>query len=110
MVTHRKRGRQRRELNNHTLEAYLQASLMPVSPRPEFIDGLRVRLNNAPIPKSTAPVVIQFGILAAAGMISGLILLVAGLRALVTILGTLGLLRHARGQRQEQAAAVQSPL
>ena len=97
------KGRRRKRVDGlSTLEAYLQSTLKPVEPRREFVDSLRIRIMSAPMPKSTAPVVFRFGILAAASIVGSLIIFVAGLRAIVTLWGMVGILRSNRAQIQHK--------
>jgi len=88
------------------LEAYMDSILQPIEPSPGFIADLRARLEAAPGPETRWPAALRYSLLAAAGLASSAIIVVTGIRATVTILGALGVLKHARDQmRQKQAAA-----
>ncbi len=86
----------RRELDEGELadlEASLGKSLVPVEPRRAFVNGLKGRLMAAPEPQlpSMSPA-LQYTLLGALGLVSGMIILVTGIRATVTLLGAIGLL------------------
>jgi hypothetical protein len=89
------------------LELYLDAALHPIQPRSSFVTDLKTRLQQEPIPVSNSNQVVQYAILGLAGVVSGLIIFVTGLRATVTLLGAIGILRHAksRGKQNRTAAA-----
>jgi hypothetical protein len=75
------------------LENYLQEVLVPVSPRLSFVSGLKERLLEAPVPRlSSMPKGLQYTLLGALGVASGLLIIVTGIRATVTLLAALGLL------------------
>ena len=83
------------------LEAYLEATLNPITPRPAFVNSLGIRLMEATFSEPSVP---QYVFLAVAGVISGIIIVVTGIRAAITILGALGIVRSLKGQiRQERA-------
>lgn len=75
------------------LEAGLEQALVPVGPRRAFVSGLKGRLMAAPEPHvpSMSPA-LQYTLLGALGLFSGIIILVTGIRATVTLLGAIGLL------------------
>ncbi len=62
------------------LEALLEASLVPVEPREEFVSGLRSRLVDPDTEVRPAPDLFRFLVYSGAGLIS-LILIVTGLRS-----------------------------
>lgn len=79
------------------LEEYLDESLLPVKPRQAFVAGLGSRLMTEPelqLP-SISPV-LQYTLLGALGFFSGVIIIMTGIRATITLLGTLGLLSQLR--------------
>lgn len=88
------------------LEDYLEIALQPVEPRPGFIADLRARLEGAPAPQRQWPAALRYSLLAAAGLVSSMIILVTGIRAAITILGALGVLGHIRSQIQQKQATV----
>jgi hypothetical protein len=79
------------------LEDYLEESLLPVRPRQAFVAGLKNRLIMAPEPQlPSIPPVLQFTLLGALGIFSGLLIIITGIRATITLLGALGLLSQLR--------------
>ena len=91
------------------LEAYLEATFQPVKPRPGFVSILREKLLVIPIPVRSSLALFRYALLGIAGLVSSLIILVTGIRATVTVLGTLGILHHIRGEIQKrQTAQIQS--
>ena len=91
------------------LETLLDAIYQPVEPKPFFVSDLKARLMGAPIPVRTAPTRRQLAMLAVAGVVSGVIILVTGLRAAVTVLVALGILRQMKGQMGGSQAATLPP-
>ena len=81
-------------------EAYLEAALKPVAPRPAFASDLKHRLLSEPLPEKKTP--FQRVILVAAGISSGVFLVVAGIQIVVTVLGVFGLARGVRYQLQQK--------
>jgi hypothetical protein len=82
----------------HKMEAQLQAVLKPVVPRPEFVSDLKRRLTNKP--EASVPIkiqehdILQYGLLTAAGLLSGTLLLIFGVKAVVSLLNSLGVLQN----------------
>ena len=87
------------------LEKILQLSLSPVAPRPAFVDDLKGKLLNSPAAKRTAFNVLQLSILTAAGLLSGVIIIATGIRATVTLLAALGLIRRIRERVRSEPTA-----
>jgi hypothetical protein len=82
------------------LEYYLRAILIPVEPRADFVSDLGARLTATPFEKKQFPVRFKYALLAVAGVISSFIIVITGIRATLTLLGAMGLMRHIRGQVQ----------
>ena len=79
------------------MEAKLQESLVPVTPRPTFVSALKGRLMTAPEPKlPSMPPALQYTILGGLGLISSILIVVTGIRAAVTLIGALGLISQLR--------------
>jgi hypothetical protein len=95
-----------KELNE--LEGYLKKVYRPVTPNPDFVSGLRAKLVSLPEKKRLTPRVFKYFLLGAAGVFSSVILIVTGVRATITILGTVSLLRQIRNQNN--TASVQTPV
>ncbi|MBN1148765.1 MAG: hypothetical protein JXA78_16005 [Anaerolineales bacterium] len=92
------------------LEDYLARALRPVEPRPGFIADLRARLDRAPAPQKQSPAALRYALLAAAGLLSSLIIVITGVRAAITILGALGVLGHVRNQARRKQVAAAPPV
>ena len=91
------------------LEDYLQANLQPVAPRPEFINNLRARLLKSEAAAVPATNGLRLLILAAAGIVSGVLIGITGIRATITLLGALRILRDVRRQVSQKPAAPLTP-
>jgi len=87
------------------IEDYLYSALYPVNPSSTFVQSLRSRLMDAPEPVNRSKEIMQYSLLGLAGVLSGIIIIVTGIRATVTILGALGLLRQARNRSNRQRPA-----
>ena len=68
-------------------EEYLYATLKPVRPRPEFVQGLSRRLRGPMPPIKTSLQGLRNVILLTAGILSGLVFVITGVRALLLLLG-----------------------
>lgn len=88
------------------LEAYLWEMLVPVTPQTEFVGSLRERLLVEPqdilVQKKSKPV--QGILLGSAGVLSGVLLLILGGRAIIGLLGGKGYLQQLRSQVQQKRA------
>lgn len=88
------------------LESFLTRVYRPVTPRPDFVSGLRAKLVSLPEKNRLTPKVFKYTVLGIAGVLSSVILIVTGIRATMTIIGTVSLLRQIRNQ--DRAATVQT--
>ena len=83
-----------------SLEAYLFEVLVPVAPSTEFVGSLRERLLFEPdeimVQKRAEP--LQGILLGSAGVLSGILILVLGVRAVIALLGGKGYLQQKRSQ------------
>jgi hypothetical protein len=87
-------------------EGYLNSVFQPIHPRVAFVGNLKEQLMVAPIPEDNEAVnVMQYFFLAVAGVLSGLVLVAASVRAVVTILATLRLLRNIKTQGRQKPPA-----
>jgi hypothetical protein len=89
----------RLELNH--LEGYLERTLEPVIPRVEFVNTLRDKLNRAELHAEEnilekEPRALHYALLGGAGILSSLLLLITGIRAMVALMGAIGALRQMR--------------
>ena len=79
------------------LEDYLDEALIPVEPSAAFVSGLKGRLLSVPEPQlPSMPLSLQYTLLGALGLFSGILIIVTGIRATVTLLGALGILSQLR--------------
>lgn len=84
------------------MERYLQTSFSPVAPRPDFVTGLKTRLVAESKQVFSRSTVLQYVLLSLAGVLTSALLILAGVRAVVTLLGLLGILHQMRGQVSEK--------
>lgn len=86
------------------IESLLESSLHPVKPRSDYVRELKERLKRVtPRPKFVLPKKFQYVVLGIAGFVSGIVLLLTGIRVIVTLLATLGIIRQiSREQHEEQ--------
>ena len=78
------------------MERYLQTSFRPVAPRPDFVTDLKTRLTQESKRFSSRSTVLQYVLLSLAGVLTSALLILAGMRAVVTLLGVLGILHQMR--------------
>jgi len=93
-----------------SVEDKLRASLRPVLPHPEFVQRLRTRLlDRFQEPRTrTQPRKLHFALLGGAGLLSGSILVINGIRAGIAVLGLLGILVKFGQNVQENGTALPS--
>ncbi len=106
MKTFKRPDKSRREAELARVESYLRASLQPVEPRPAFAASLKARLAKETVTSTPAPMLFQYVLLSLAGIASGALLVLAGVRAAVTVLGLLGVLHQARGQMEAKRSTL----
>jgi hypothetical protein len=99
------------ELNN--MERYLDRTLQPVAPRAEFVDALRDKLNRVELQAEenileNEPRALHYALLGGAGILSSLLLVITGIRAVVALIGAIGALKQMR-QRLEVKPSVTAP-
>jgi hypothetical protein len=84
------------------MERILRKNLNPIAPRGKYIHILRQRLYNE-FPKIREPHINQGALLAIGSILSGIILLILGIRTVITLISALGLLnqyrRHIEGRQ-----------
>jgi len=91
------------------MERYLQTSFSPVAPRPDFVNDLKSRLAQESKKFYSRSTVMQYVLLSLAGVVTSVLLILAGVRAMVTLLGVLGILHQMRGQASAKRSQVLSP-
>lgn len=82
------------------VERRLGDMLREVPPRQAFVSNLRNRLAKETIPRRSNTQIVQYILLSLAGILSGAMLMIAGIRAMVTLLGLLGILHQVDQQRR----------
>ncbi len=105
---------QRNELDDElqNLELNLKAALIPVNPRPEFVDDLRNRLMKQPLeidlvrePKNQK---LQTGLLITSGVLGAIAIVLTGVRGAVSIAGIIGLLINVIKQNSQNSSPIPS--
>jgi hypothetical protein len=86
------------------LENSLRSTLRAVEPGADFVAGLKARLVSQALVETKNPLNFRSVIYVFAGFMGGLLILATGVRALITLLATVGLIRHLRGQKAAMAA------
>lgn len=76
------------------LEERLQRALYEVTPPKEFVSQLKRRLGRPPSARGSTAQVVSYVLLSLLGIVSGALLMIAGLRAMLTLLALLGLLEQ----------------
>lgn len=87
------------------LETYLSATLQPVRPRAEFVNGLQQRLLHPVVEERPALSRAQYIILGVAGTLTSLVLVITGVKATISILGKLGVLDQIKLHMQQRNAS-----
>ena len=85
------------------LEGYLDRTLQPVVPRPEFVDALRDNLNRVELQAEEdllekEPRALHLALLGGAGILSSLLLVITGVRAVIALVGAVSALKQMRQQ------------
>ena len=94
------------------IEAYLQSLMEPVAPRALFIKNLRDRLfsrKDRDEPELVVDFEPNYVLIAGAGVLSSILILITGIRALVTLKGTIGALRRVKAQVSQKQSAPLTP-
>jgi hypothetical protein len=95
----------RRKTGINQIEKLLDSTLKPVSARQDFLDRLRADLEaggDASIFKRIPQKTLGLGVLGLGAVLSGIVLLVAGLRWFVSLLSALGLFEIQRRKKKEE--------
>jgi len=85
------------------LEVYLDNTIVSVSPREEFVLGLRQKLMKSKSRSVNRRKALQYGVLGTAGVLSSLILVATSIKATITLVGAIRFLRN--NVQSEQAAS-----
>jgi hypothetical protein len=90
-------------------ERYLQTSFRPVAPRPDFVTDLKNRLALESKRFGSRSTVLQYVLLSLAGVLTSALLIFAGMRAVITLLGILGILHQVRSQQMRSEMSDKHP-
>ena len=88
--------RQIPERDLYQMENRLGAVLHGVSPRPDFVSSLHNRLVSEPVQARNNALVFQYVILSLAGVVSGVLLIIAGARMINSLLSLMGAVEQVR--------------
>ena len=81
------------ELEN--LERVLQEKLVPIEPRPWFVNNLRknllTQIENVELVTSPQHQILQTGLLVVSGILGSIVVIVTGIRGIVSLVGVVGL-------------------
>ncbi len=108
-------GGKQRDSELPDVEARLQATLKPISPRSEYVQDLERRLiksRQEPYADISEADIFQFTMITLVGLMCGIIAIVLGLRALLAFLSGIGALQQVRGllqRRRTSALSDQAP-
>lgn len=85
------------------LEGYLGRTLQPVTPRAEFVDALRDKLSRVDLQAEEnllekGPRALHLALLGGAGILSSLLLVITGIRAVIALVGAIGAIKQMRQQ------------
>jgi hypothetical protein len=104
------RGRTKNGFKPENVEPILDRALRPVVPRPEFVGGLRKQLAIQPQPVKSGPSAWQYLLWVGAGLVSGVVLIVAGLRAATALLVALGVIQQVKKIQQPPDSSLRPAL
>jgi ribose/xylose/arabinose/galactoside ABC-type transport system permease subunit len=97
------------QYNLKDLELNLREIFPPVVPSTIFVADLKKSLLRYPRWKIALPGMLKSIMLVSAGLVSGVLILTTGIRAIVTILGTFKILRQIKAQvNKKQVSATQT--
>jgi hypothetical protein len=91
------------------LEKYLQSMLLPVEPRQEYLTYLHERLANEEGMRISlldhfSPLTLRNVLITGVGIISSLLILITGVRAILALMSALSFLRHLKQKREAGAS------
>jgi len=103
-------GRTKDRFQPENFKPILDNTLRPVAPRPEFVGVLRKRLINQVQPVKTGPSAWQYVLWVSAGLVSGVVLVVAGVRAATALLVALGVIQQVKKIQQPSDSSLRTAL
>ena len=100
-----------RKPNMPDVENILIGALRPVTPRPEFVQHLRRRLQDTTIPSVKVPTMVKshMAILITASVLGSLLVVLTNSRAIISLISTLGALFYLRRQMQQKRSVTVRP-
>jgi hypothetical protein len=104
------RGRTKNGFKPENVEPILDRALRPVVPRPEFVGGLRKQLAIQAPPVKSGPSAWQYLLWVGAGLVSGVVLILAGLRAATALLVALGVIQQVKKIQQPSDSSLRPAL
>jgi hypothetical protein len=87
----------------YQMEDRLGAALHGVPPRPDFVSSLHRRLVTEPVQARNNAMVFQYVVLSLAGIVTGVVLILAGARAVNSLLSLIGVVSQAERQHPSPA-------
>ena len=97
-----KRGNELEDQELTVLQAFLQSRLLPVEPRPDFVSGLRKRIQAEGRVESKSPQNQNIGLWVGMGVVTSLLVVATGIRAAIAIAALTGLFYQHRSQRKPE--------
>ena len=97
------------EFDFPTIESYLGSALRPIQPRATFVNGLKSKLTTEALTRKVGLSTLQYLLIILVGISSTILIILSGTRAIVGVLGALGLLRLASSQQKEKNQVSVSP-
>jgi hypothetical protein len=101
-----KRVKTKDDFQTDKFEPILDAALVTVAPRPEFVGELRKRLAGQVLPVKTGPSLWQYAMWVSAGLVSGVVLVVAGVRATTSLLVAVGVIQQVNKAQQTPGSSL----
>jgi len=93
------------------LEALLDHYLRPVNPRPEFVSQLQQRLfdSTRPVVRINGEKYLDYGFIVVASLIGSALVIMTGVRALLTVMSALGILHFVKSRSNDEQISSPSP-
>jgi len=84
------------------LETLIGEMLVPIAPRPNFVNNLKIAILKQE--ENGQQKAFRYGAIGAAGFISALVLIATSIQAIITLIGTIKVLRQLRFDLQKDSA------
>jgi hypothetical protein len=97
------------EMDFPSIETYLGSALRPIQPRATFVTGLKSKLKTEALTKRPGLSLLQILIIGGIGVSSSVLLVFTGVRAVVAVLGVIGVLRLASGSDHKNDSVTIAP-